>query len=67
MFLTNNSLELYQKARAGKLQGLTGIDGVYEVPKNPDLVIEAGTETEAESVQRVLQFLYQKVNFFAFV
>ncbi|KAH7700377.1 CRE-PPS-1 protein [Aphelenchoides avenae] len=50
--------KLYKKARAGELNGFTGIDSAYEAPENPDLVLNAGTETEAESVRRVLQFLY---------
>ena len=54
------SLELYKKARAGELRGFTGIDSEYEVPPSPDLVLHAGTETEAESIQRVLQFFYEK-------
>lgn len=32
---------LYAAARAGTLQGLTGIDAPYENPTNPDFVIEA--------------------------
>jgi adenylylsulfate kinase-like enzyme len=53
-------IELYKKARAGELRGFTGIDSEYEAPLNPDLILNAGTETEAESIQRVLQFLYEK-------
>jgi len=52
--------KLYKKARAGELRGFTGIDSEYEAPLNADLILNAGTETEAESIQRVLQFLYEK-------
>ena len=38
---------LYAKARAGKLRGFTGIDGTYEVPQQPDLVLD----TELENVE----------------
>ena len=31
---------LYRKARAGALSGMTGIDGAYEPPERPDLVID---------------------------
>uniref|UniRef100_A0A914X0Z2 adenylyl-sulfate kinase n=1 Tax=Plectus sambesii TaxID=2011161 RepID=A0A914X0Z2_9BILA len=51
---------LYAKARAGKIPGFTGIDSDYEPPTNPELTVDAGNETEAQSVQRVLQYLYQK-------
>ena len=30
---------LYKKARSGEIQNFTGIDGVYEIPTNPDLII----------------------------
>lgn len=52
--------KLYKKARAGELKGFTGIDSAYEIPEHPDLVLNAGSESEAESVQKVLQFLYEK-------
>lgn len=51
---------LYSKARAGKIPGFTGIDSDYEPPQSPELVVDAGNESEAQSVQRVLQYLYQR-------
>jgi sulfate adenylyltransferase len=30
---------LYAMARAGKIKGFTGIDDPYEVPENPEIVI----------------------------
>lgn len=51
---------MYKKARSGQLKGFTGIDGIYEMPENPDLILHAGEESEAQSVQNVLQFLYDK-------
>jgi len=38
---------LYAKARAGELQGFTGVDDPYEPPLAPDLVIDAA-DTEAK-------------------
>jgi bifunctional enzyme CysN/CysC len=37
---------LYARARAGELQGLTGIDDPYEPPPNPDLVVRPGPEDQ---------------------
>uniref|UniRef100_A0A914ZHA0 Sulfate adenylyltransferase n=2 Tax=Parascaris univalens TaxID=6257 RepID=A0A914ZHA0_PARUN len=51
---------LYKRARAGELPGFTGIDSAYEAPEQPDLILEAGIETETECVQKVLEFLYNK-------
>ncbi|KHN77327.1 Bifunctional 3'-phosphoadenosine 5'-phosphosulfate synthase [Toxocara canis] len=51
---------LYKRARAGELPGFTGIGSAYEAPEQPDLVLQAGTETEAECVRKVLEFLHEK-------
>ncbi|VDK79977.1 unnamed protein product [Litomosoides sigmodontis] len=51
---------LYKKARAGELKGFTGIDSIYEAPEKPDLILESGVESEAESVGKVLDFLFKK-------
>lgn len=57
---TDYSTDLYKKARSGELRGFTGIDSKYEEPENPDLILNAGQETENECVQRLLRFLYEK-------
>ncbi|PAV91753.1 hypothetical protein WR25_09256 [Diploscapter pachys] len=49
--------KLYKKARAGEITGFTGIDSAYEPPEKPELVIDTGKETPAESVRRVLEYL----------
>ena len=41
---------LYRKARAGELPGFTGVDGAYEPPTNPDLVLTPATMTVDECV-----------------
>ena len=48
---------LYARSRAGRLAGLTGIDGVYEPPLSPELELEPGRETVAQSVERALRLL----------
>ncbi|VDO42029.1 unnamed protein product, partial [Onchocerca flexuosa] len=53
-------IDLYKKARAGELKGFTGIDSVYEAPEKPDLTLESGIESEAESIRKVLDFLFEK-------
>jgi adenylylsulfate kinase len=39
---------LYRKARNGEIQGLTGLDDVYEAPSNPD--VECRTDLESLEV-----------------
>ncbi len=48
---------LYQKARAGLIQGFTGIDDPYEPPLHPEVVCNTAQETVAESVAKVLAVL----------
>ena len=41
--------------------GFTGIDSVYEVPSNPDLILKAGELSLDECVGRVVAMLNEKV------
>jgi adenylylsulfate kinase len=48
---------LYKKALAGEITGFTGVDDPYEVPENPELVVDTMSETPEESLQNVLRTL----------
>jgi adenylyl-sulfate kinase len=50
---------LYKKALAGEIKDFTGVspDAPYEVPENPELVVDTMTETPEESLQNVLRTL----------
>lgn len=51
---------LYQKAREGKIFGLTGFDAPYEEPKSPEIIVEtqfSGVETAAKQIVDYLQGL----------
>jgi bifunctional enzyme CysN/CysC len=48
---------LYKKARAGELQGFTGIDDPYEPPEAPDLVLRPADGAPAAMATRVLALL----------
>ena len=50
---------LYKKALAGEITGFTGVDDPYEVPENPELVLDTMTESPDESLQNVLTKLKQ--------
>jgi sulfate adenylyltransferase len=45
---------LYAKARAGLLKQFTGIDDPYEVPEQPDVVIDTEAEAPDVAAQRIL-------------
>lgn len=48
---------MYAKAREGKITGFTGIDDPYEVPKNPELVIDASQMSVSEAVDLIISYL----------
>ena len=50
---------LYKKALAGEIKGFTGVDDPYEVPENPELVVDTMVETPEESLQKVLARLVE--------
>jgi adenylyl-sulfate kinase len=52
---------LYQKARAGKLTGFTGIDAPYEPPEDPEIVVRTHEQTAAESVNQILSELLPRL------
>ncbi len=45
---------LYRKALAGEIKGFTGVDDPYEVPEDPELLLDTMVESPRESLQRTL-------------
>ncbi len=48
---------LYAKARAGMIKGFTGIDDPYEIPQNPELVIDTSDMSPDEAAEDILLYL----------
>lgn len=48
---------LYARQRRGEITGLTGVDDPYEVPENPEAVIETSDRTVDECVDELLGVL----------
>ena len=48
---------LYAKARAGLITEFTGISDPYDVPREPDVVIDTSTGTVADAAGRVFDYL----------
>jgi len=46
---------LYNKALKGELKELTGLDGVYEEPENPELVLHTHRMSVKEEVEAVIR------------
>ena len=49
---------LYEKAERGEIKQFTGIDSPYEPPETAEVYLEAGTQTVAESVNQLLEYLH---------
>jgi adenylylsulfate kinase len=45
---------LYKKALAGEITGFTGVDDPYEVPEDPEIVVDTLSQTPEESLQHVM-------------
>ncbi len=48
---------LYKQALAGEIENFTGVSDPYEIPEQADVVVQTDTETESESLQRILRGL----------
>lgn len=48
---------LYQRARAGELSGMTGIDAPYEPPKSPEIHLDAGNTSADLLADQVMESL----------
>lgn len=53
---------LYKKAHAGELIEFTGVSAPYEVPVNPELTIDTGNASIAESLQTLLSYVLANVS-----
>ncbi|MDX1686297.1 MAG: adenylyl-sulfate kinase [Saprospiraceae bacterium] len=51
---------LYKKARKGEIKGFTGIDSPFEVPSQPDLIIDTESESPAGSARVVVNWIEQR-------
>jgi adenylylsulfate kinase len=48
---------LYKKADAGEIKNFTGINSVYEIPKNPDMIVD----TESMDIKECIDALLNKL------
>jgi len=51
---------LYKRARLGEIKNYTGINSPYEIPDNPELIIDIDQEVLEESVSKIVSFLQKK-------
>ena len=51
---------LYKRARLGEIKNYTGINSPYEIPDDPELIIDIDQEVLEESVAKIVSFLQKK-------
>jgi sulfate adenylyltransferase len=54
---TRDRKGLYAKARAGLIQGFTGINDPYEVPENPEVEVDTSQLSVEEAVRQIMLYL----------
>jgi adenylyl-sulfate kinase len=52
---------LYKKARAGEIREFTGIDAPYEVPVDPEIVVQTHQQSVEESAATILEGLLPRL------
>jgi adenylyl-sulfate kinase len=62
VLIKRDTKELYKRAllpddHPDKIFNLTGVNDIYEIPADPDLVIDTSQETTGQSVQKFYEFL----------
>ena len=51
---------LYKKARKGEIKEFTGISSPYEVPKNPELIVNTDSDDLSDCVKQVIDLLEER-------
>ncbi|MGF6923436.1 adenylyl-sulfate kinase [Paraburkholderia sp. 40] len=51
---------LYAKARSGEISSFTGVSAPYEAPIDPDLHVDTGTLSPAQSVAQIFHYLREQ-------
>ena len=51
---------IYERAKRGEIPEFTGISAPYEIPENPEIVIDTENTSLEECVDRVLEYLSEK-------
>jgi adenylyl-sulfate kinase len=51
---------LYERARRGEIDNMTGVNDPYEAPEDADLVLDTENETPEESADKVMELLESK-------
>ena len=53
---------LYKKARAGEIKDFTGIQSPYEVPEDPQLVLDTGELSVEEAMAQLMSYVQERLS-----
>ena len=48
---------MYKKAQKGEIKDFTGVQDPFEIPKNPEIIVDTKENSIDDSVQKILNFL----------
>ena len=48
---------MYKKARQNEIKNFTGVNDDYDIPNNPDLIIDTETEPLDKNVKKIMDYL----------
>jgi adenylylsulfate kinase len=51
---------MYKQAKSGKLENFCGVNETYDIPENPDLIINTENNTIEKNILEITQFLESK-------
>ena len=57
---TRDTKGLYKKARLGEIKDFTGISSPYEIPSDPEIIVETGSLDIDGSVKQIMKYLREK-------
>lgn len=58
--MSRDAKGMYKRARDSGDTNVVGLNDVYDVPRNPDLIIDTDNETVEESLAKIMHFLEEK-------
>jgi adenylylsulfate kinase-like enzyme len=48
---------LYKRARLGLIKNMTGIDSIFEIPMNPEILIDTSQDTIEDCIGKILALI----------
>ncbi len=54
---------LYEKARKGEIKNFTGISSPFDIPQNPDIIIDTTKVALEDSVKKIVKVLETKITY----